>query len=473
MNDDEHSTTEENSRIPGCYILQGNLNEDGSIIREFEFESLTWYIVDLVYSSTIKAFYYRSLVVIRKGDETRVGLYCNLNDAQLVRANAKLTLNNAATTTTMLIMTAQFDSCSWPINLLDQFSLQLQLTNFRLLSCDEHAVSKELSNQGRPTSYDLYVNDQQGRITRWRHRHNISGKLLSKTNYLISALGAAYQELIDLLKQPDFNETDIAPTVYLADRCDDELLQRIPTREYTFKGDSKKLLYHHPFDILKFIMAHKTFEKNWVEKSSTKENHASAYEGWQEYENEFREELATCSALLLLFNLWVDGFDAIRKQSFCSIYISLANFGVEVKITARNVELKLLHLQDSQLSDSRFDIITLGKDYVDRKMEFIDDVLVTFFHDLEEKNVAPIEYKGRLVLPVGGLHMVKSDHPGRCELAGVVGAGGNFPSFYTTAPKWEFKNLDYEFRKNREPKMRKFSQSLQIAINVHRRGYNR
>lgn len=94
-------------------------------------------------------------------------------------------------------------------------------------------------------------------------------------------------------------------------------------------------------------------------------------------------------------------------------------------------------------------------------MEFIDDVLVTFFHDLEEKNVAPIKYKGRVVLPVGGLHMVKSDHPGRCELAGVVAAGGNFPSFYTTAPRWEFKNLDYEFRKNREPKIRK------ILVHLH------
>lgn len=73
-------------------------------------------------------------------------------------------------------------------------------------------------------------------------------------------------------------------------------------------------------------------------------------------------------------------------------------------------------------------------------------MLIPYFAELEDKKVKPILYKGKVVVPVGGLHMVKSDHPGRCELAGTVGANGNFPSFYTETPSWEFKNLEYEGR---------------------------
>ncbi len=88
---------------------------------------------------------------------------------------------------------------------------------------------------------------------------------------------------------------------------------------------------------------------------------------------------------------------------------------------------------------------------MERKKEFIDDVLITYFADLENKRANPILFKGKVVLPVGGLHMVKSDHPGRCELAGTVGSSGNFPSFYTETPSWEFKNLEYAGRLFRDP----------------------
>lgn len=140
------------------------------------------------------------------------------------------------------------------------------------------------------------------------------------------------QELLDLVYTPLFslNKETVTGTIHLADRCDEYILDRIPTREYYFADKRKPILYHHPHDILEYVMKRGLFDAHWVERANDDIKHPSGYQGFKEYDDEFAEDLNTGLYKLILFNLWVDGFDAIKKQNFCSMYISLANIGSEV-----------------------------------------------------------------------------------------------------------------------------------------------
>lgn len=128
----------------------------------------------------------------------------------------------------------------------------------------------------------------------------------------------------------EINKDTVAGSIHLADRCDEYILDMIPTREYNFHGSTKPILYHHPHDILEYVMARNLFDARWVDRANDNSKHPAGYKGFKEYDTEFKEELKSEFYKLILFNLWVDGFDAIKAQNFCSIYVSFANVGSEV-----------------------------------------------------------------------------------------------------------------------------------------------
>ncbi len=153
---------------------------------------------------------------------------------------------------------------------------------------------------------------------------------------------AAYQELLDITQTQLFslNNETVAPTIHLANKCDEFILDRIPSREYYFAGATKPILYHHPHDILEYVTKRGLFDAHWVERANNDVKHPSGYKGFKKYDKEFATDLDTGLYKLMLFNLWVDGFDAIQKQNFCSMYISFANVGLEVSAQVTEI-LKL------------------------------------------------------------------------------------------------------------------------------------
>lgn len=83
-------------------------------------------------------------------------------------------------------------------------------------------------------------------------------------------------------------------------------------------------------------------------------------------------------------------------------------------------------------------------------------IVIEFMKKLEAGTLPKMKFEfTNTPVPVcGGLFAVKGDHIEKTQLAGIVGPGGNVPSFYTNTPKDDIINVDHprEFRDLKDSK---------------------
>ncbi len=91
------------------------------------------------------------------------------------------------------------------------------------------------------------------------------------------------------------------------------------------------------------------------------------------------------------------------------------------------------------------------------KNEILDKLLIDFVVKLERGEVAKKKFPfTEGPVPVcGGLYCVKGDHMEKCQLAGIVGPGGDVPSFYSDTRKNDISNVNLK-RNWRTPEYSKY-----------------
>lgn len=69
------------------------------------------------------------------------------------------------------------------------------------------------------------------------------------------------QQLIKILKHPDFCAEDIPDSLYLLQRCEGFIIDAIKVSTYTFKGTGDIVRYHDLFDILNYVLRTESLTK--------------------------------------------------------------------------------------------------------------------------------------------------------------------------------------------------------------------
>ncbi len=98
---------------------------------------------------------------------------------------------------------------------------------------------------------------------------------------------------------------------------------------------------------------------------------------------------------------------------------------------------------------------------MDQKDYILDKIVVDYMSELEEGSLPKMKFHflDKPVPVCGGLYAIKGDHIEKTQMAGIVGPGGDVPSFYTRTPKENISDVERKrtFRTKSHSKLQTYS----------------